>query len=401
MTAEDHATATVDEKEALLHTVRSERTERTTAMMREHGLDHLLLQTADNIRYVSDYRSLIIHETADHMLCVLDRNGDADIFGPHLVDPVKNPDPHRPKIRSVRPLTGWTPIMAEPATVVRALAGALTAAAARNVGYDALHPELLRALRAELPAVTFSYVGATLLRVRRQKSSGEITLMEGAYADNMAALNAAFAIAAPGVTDRELLAASLRQQQLLSSELITHSTCHVRADYGNWFPSGRVIKEGDAIFIDQCYYGTGGYASDLTRTVFIGEPRAEILRGYAALIDANRIVQDAAKPGIGVAALHDLLNESLRRNGLAPTPYGLGHGIGLRIMEPPSVSPGRMLDQEVLLVEGEVIAFEPETTIQVGGEDITLKVEDCFVVEKDGLRPLGPQAAVEGAILAH
>ena len=382
---------------SLLATVRERRNQRAVEVMGELGADTLLLGTPDNIRFVCDYRSLIINESADWMLCVVDDAGQADIFGAHVREVVQRPHEDLPAVRSVRPLPSWVPVMAEPETTVRSIAAAL--GSARRVGYDAVHPELLQSLRSSLPRVEFVYVGLALLKARQRKLPEEVALMERACADNARALEAAWAIAAPGVSDRDLLAASIHQQQLQGAEIITHYTCNVRADAGVWFPTGTCIQRGDAVFIDQVYYGHGGYASDLTRTVFVGEPAPAVLRAYTDLVDVSSAVHEAARPGVSVSQLDQLLNESLVKCGLSPSPYGLGHGIGLRVCELPSMSQRDLLDRDSVLVEGQVIAIEPETHIVHAGRDHAVKVEDCFVVESDGLRPLGPPAGVEGVVL--
>ena len=151
--------------QALLARVRSERNAATTALMREAGVDTLLLGQPDDIRYVCDYRSLIINETADWMLAVVDDTGQTDIFGAHVREAVERPPAELPAVRAVKPLPAWVPVMAEPETVVRTIAAAL--GAARRIGYDAVHPELLSALRSRLPGAELVYVGQELLRARR------------------------------------------------------------------------------------------------------------------------------------------------------------------------------------------------------------------------------------------
>lgn len=46
------------------------------------------------------------------------------------------------------------------------------------------------------------------------------------------------------------------------------------------------------------------------------------------------------------------------------------------------------MDEDVTLIEGEVIALEPETTVIVDGVETVLKVEDNFVVEATGIRQI-------------
>lgn len=369
-------------------------------MMARNGIDHLLLGTPDNIRYVSDVRTLLIHESADWCLAVFDDQGETDVFAPWVRDVVERPYRELPAVRSLRPVPGWVPIMAEPAYLVASLVAALKAGGARTVGYDAVHPELIPALRQELPGVEFRYIGQDLFLLRSVKMPGEIALMEEAHRDNLAALDRAWGVAAPGVSDYDVLAEAVAAQQRGGAELITHFTCAVRPDFAVWYPTGRRIQQGDAIFIDQVYYGRGGYASDLTRTAFIGEPHPDVLAAYGRLIEARHVVEQAARPGARVGDLDALLNRELERMGLSASPYALGHGIGLRVCEPPAMTAQEMLGGDLRLELGQTIALEPETVYDHDGTPVTLKIEDCFVVEEDGLRGLGPLASVEGSVLA-
>jgi Xaa-Pro aminopeptidase len=371
-----------------------------TEMMKAIRVDHLLLGKPDNIRYVSDLRTLLIHETADWALALFGAEGDTDLFAPWVRDVFEDPFPELPHVRSIRPVPGWVPIMSEPAFLVQSVANALRAARAHTVGYDAVHPELVSALRRELPNVTFQYIGNDLFQMRSKKTLGEIALMERAHFANLAALERAWSVAIPGATDYELLAESMKQMQLDGAEMITHFTCSVRPEFATWYPKGKRIGNGEAVFIDQVYYGQGGYASDLTRTVFVGEPAPEVLAAYGRLIDARRVVEQAARPGMRVSQLDELMNNELESRGLRRSPYALGHGIGLLVCEPPAITEAGMVSDDVRLREGQTIALEPETVYEYRGSEIALKIEDCFVVEKDGLRGLGPLASLEGCVLA-
>lgn len=374
----------------------NERADLTAQYMRHQGLDHLLLQSPDNIRYVSDYRSLLVQESADHTLCVIDRSGYSDVFAPHLKEPVQLESPPA-RVRTVSPLTGWTPLMAEPATTIATIIPRLQQAKA--VGYDAVHPALLDGLRTALPRTTFRYVGDALFGLRRKKLPGELDLMRRAATQNAAAINAAFAGAVEGMRDRDLMAISLHSQQAGEAELITHSTCVVAPSIGNWFMQNAELTAGHAFFIDQCFYGTGGYASDLTRTAHFGIPSKSVANAYRRLVEVTGEVIAAAKPGVAVDELDDALNRGLRAAGLSPSPYGLGHGIGLRAMEPPSLISRGYTDMRRHLLLGETIAIEPETAIEVDGVPTAIKIEDCYVVEATGLRALGDTAPNELPVL--
>lgn len=370
--------------------------------MRETGIDQLLLGTPDNIRYVCDYRSLIINETADHMVCIFHRDKTAHIFCPHIKDPITEPDPANAHVTALKPLAGWTPLMAEPQTATRSILEDLKANGTHRVGYDGVNPNLVEALREGAPSnMEFVPVGYDLFELRRQKTPSEIDLMRLANQDNLQALEGALGSARPGMRDRDLLAVALSAQQRSRAELITHFTCNIHLPFGNWFPLDHTIDSGEAIFLDQCYYGLGGYSSDITRTVFVGrEPTKEVAQAYRRLVEVQREVASSARAGTEVAYLDELGNETLTKSGLTESPYGWGHGIGLRIMEPPSLAPARLLDNpHRKLRNGEVIALEPETSVEVKGHKVVLKVEDCFLVGESDLEPLGSLPSIDPVVV--
>ncbi|WP_445166059.1 M24 family metallopeptidase [Mycolicibacterium sp. Dal123E01] len=380
----------VGEWDGVIDRLRAERGGLVGSWMKESGLDHLLLQSHDDIRYATDFRSLLAWETFDHVICVVDADGQFDVYASHINTASTNPDPTLPMMRSLQPIAGWTPLMAEPARTINVVAAGLKDA--KSVGYDAIHPELLRGLREALPGTSFRYIGAELFRLRRRKLPEEVTLMELAAHDNLAAVDFAIASAREGLRDRDVLAQALAAQQASRAETITHFTCLVDPVRGGWFAIGAPLRAGQSFFLDQVYNGLGGYGSDITRTAFLGEPPSAVSAAYSTLIDIYQVVRDKARPGVSVATLDELLNDGLRKSSLAPSPYGLGHGIGIRIMEPPSLSGSELLDSEVVLRVGDTIALEPETAIEVGGQTYPLKVEDCHLVTADGLVPLGVPA---------
>lgn len=361
-----------------------QRLRRVLDLAQRYGLDHLILGTADNIRYATDYRSLIIHETGDHMLCLLDGSGDSQVFGPHVREMEETPDPRLPRVRSVRPVAGWTPLQAAIPEAVAVLGAELRQDGARSVGYDFIHPLLLAGMESQHPEVSFRCVSEELFELRREKLPDEVALMERAAAANLDALETAFKAAQPGMTDREVLAVALSAQQKGDAELITHFTCNVQSGY-DWFAGNRRLTAGEPIFLDQVFYGQGGYASDLTRTAFVGEPASPVLSAYRRLVEVNYAVCEAVRPGVTGWQLDELLGQLLNKAGLEPSPYGLGHGIGLRVMEPPTLfEHARTWSLRV----GDVIALEPETAVEHSGQRFALKVEDCYLVEESGLRPL-------------
>jgi Xaa-Pro aminopeptidase len=96
------------------------------------------------------------------------------------------------------------------------------------------------------------------------------------------------------------------------------------------------------------------------------------------------------RPGVKASEVDDAVNNYLRRQGLPTTPYAMGHGVGLRACELPTIYRSSIIDRDQVIVEGSVIALEPETGLEINGEFVLLKLEDNYVVQSDGVRRLSP-----------
>jgi Xaa-Pro aminopeptidase len=224
------------------------------------------------------------------------------------------------------------------------------------------------------------------------KEPAEIRLLEAASAVNSLAISTAVSRLTEGMTDHDVLAIAMGALQAAGVEFLTHSVCVARSDLlsGGWFARGRRLWAGDTFFFDIGCYGVGGYASDLCRTAAVGEPPAAVRRAYHGLLEAYAAGQAAARPGVRVSEVDRTINEALAKQGLPVTPYSTGHGVGLRVCELPIVYRPAMMAVDAVLEEGMVIALEPETSAEVDGSAVVVKVEDNFVVERAGLRRISP-----------
>jgi Xaa-Pro aminopeptidase len=347
-----------------------------------------MLSGFDSIRYALDARVQIISEGFDWFVALVDDSGEGEMFVPWVDEDVMGPDPDAPAVRATHPLPSWAPAVVQVEYWSRAIAAALLRLGARRVGFDLVDATLLSALRAELPDVELVGVARDLYDLRAVKLPTEVALLEAASLVNCAAADAAIDGAHPGVTDYDVLALAMASLQAAGVEYMTHSLCNIRRGSGTWFAAGQTLREGDVFFFDIGCYGRGGYASDIARVGFVGKPPAAVARAYRQLLDAHHVGEEAARPGAIVSEIHAAINDYLRRQGLPITPYGTGHGIGLRACEPPTIHRRDRTSRTETLVEGMTIALEPETQIEVDGVTILLKVEDNYLVESTGLRRL-------------
>ena len=140
-------------------------------------------------------------------------------------------------------------------------------------------------------------------------------------------------------------------------------------------PTDRKIEEKDIITIDMgCKIN--GYCSDMTRTIFIGEPTVEQIKIYNLVLQNQKKALDQIRDGANIKTIvksveseFNLYNQTLI--------HSLGHGVGLNIHEGPAIS----LKNDALLKENMVITDEPG--IYIPG-NFGVRIEDTVLVTKKG-----------------
>jgi Xaa-Pro aminopeptidase len=144
-------------------------------------------------------------------------------------------------------------------------------------------------------------------------------------------------------------------------------------------PTGdRIIQEGEPIVIDMGAY-IDGYCGDLTRTLWVGEPEPKLREIYQIVYEAIEAAEAGIKPGMTGAEA-----DAIARNVIADAGYGdefihsLGHGLGVRVHEGPSLSPR----YDVPLVPGNVVTIEPGIYIPGWGG---VRIEDVATITEDGI----------------
>ena len=127
----------------------------------------------------------------------------------------------------------------------------------------------------------------------------------------------------------------------------------------------------------------GGYCSDCTRTVAVGEPSAQAREVYAIVLDAQLAGLEAIVPGISGRDADARARAVIEEAGYGDYfGHGLGHGVGLEIHEAPRLA--RTSGDHELLV-GNVVTVEPG--IYLPGE-LGVRIEDLAVVRADGAQVL-------------
>lgn len=145
-------------------------------------------------------------------------------------------------------------------------------------------------------------------------------------------------------------------------------------------PGESRICHGDLMVMD---YGckVGGYCSDMTRTVAMGDIDSKKLEVYNAVKKVQQECLEMVRPGAVCKEIHDYSSEVL--NGLYRDCYGhgLGHGVGLEIHERPNLN----TRNTGILVPGNIITVEPG--VYISGL-CGVRIEDLVLVTDVGYRIL-------------
>jgi Xaa-Pro aminopeptidase len=127
-----------------------------------------------------------------------------------------------------------------------------------------------------------------------------------------------------------------------------------------------------------------GYCSDMTRTVFLGQPTRRERFAYDAVREAQMAAVAAVKPGVSCGEIDEAARSVLRNAGLATYfSHSTGHGVGLEIHEAPRIA----ADQSQTLLPGMVITIEPG--VYIAGQ-FGVRIEDMVAVTQQGGQVLTP-----------
>lgn len=189
----------------------------------------------------------------------------------------------------------------------------------------------------------------------------------------------------PGAIERDLAVELEYRMKKLGSEGIPFDyivASGVRSSLPHGRASDKAIEAGDLVTFD---FGAvyKGYASDMTRTVVVGEPTAKQREIYEIVLEAEKRGVAACRAGMNGKELDEVCRSYIREKGYGEAfGHSTGHGVGLDVHEGPSVS---VRGESHVLKPGMVVTIEPGIYLPGWGG---VRIEDMVLVTENGCESL-------------
>ncbi len=234
-----------------------------------------------------------------------------------------------------------------------------------------------------------------LTTLRASKNEEEIACMIRAQRISEAALEETLHIIRPGMTEKEVMAELVYRMLRHGSEGNSFDPIVVtgkNTSMPHGVPGDTVIQNGDFITMD---FGSlsGGYCSDMTRTVAVGSATEEMKNIYYTVLKAQLAGIAAARSGVPGKVIDGAARKVIEDAGYGEYfGHGFGHSLGLDIHEPPFAGPRG----EAPMAENDLCSAEPG--IYLPGK-FGVRIEDVMIIRKDGAEVITKAPKMELIVL--
>ena len=216
--------------------------------------------------------------------------------------------------------------------------------------------------------------------LRAAKDAEEIALMRKAQEITDRAFDEICKFIQPGMTEQEIAARLQYDMLRFGAEKMSFDPIVVSGPNGSLphgIPSSKQVRKGEFITMDfGCKYG--GYCSDMTRTVALGEPTGEMKKVYQTVLEAQLAGIAVTRAGVPGKSIDAAARKVIADAGYGEYfGHGYGHSLGIEIHE----SPNANTREETLLPVGAVVSAEPG--IYLPGK-FGVRIEDVTILREDG-----------------
>lgn len=231
----------------------------------------------------------------------------------------------------------------------------------------------------KLAEVKFSPLHSETTRLRMIKDSEEIKKLQTAVTLGDDAFSHVLKFIKPGVSENEIAAEIeyyMRRNGASSPSFETIVASGKRSSMPHAHATSKIIEYGDPITMD---FGAlvDGYCSDMTRTVFAGNPDQKIKDIYNIVLDAQQTSENGAHAGKSGKEI-----DGISRNIIYDAGYegcyghGLGHSVGIEVHEEPRFN----TKEDRLMENGMIMTVEPGIYVENYGG---VRIENMIVINDD------------------
>jgi Xaa-Pro aminopeptidase len=268
------------------------------------------------------------------------------------------------------------------------------AAHIRRIGWQAetLPHDIARTVQAHLAPDTWLALDDALQAMQARKDADEIACIRDSIRVNLAGIDAARRVIAPGVNELDVLAAGQHGAMRAAGKRVHHA-----GDYACGVMGGaardRRIESGELYILDTQTWHQG-YWSDLARVFAVDATPTAIQQDiYDHVAGILHEMETLLKPGVHTSDITQHIDHQLRQHPLlqAGLIHHGGHGTGLRSHEAyPDVNKTR----GAVLEAGNVICIEPGGYTAQARAGVRL--ENTFLITEGGCEVLSEYALEVG-----
>ncbi len=247
--------------------------------------------------------------------------------------------------------------------------------------------EAYQSLKEGLPLGATLVATDGLIEERRMiKSAAEIAAIRRSVEINSLAFERALKRLRPRMTELDLAAELDHQMRRLGAEGPAFDTIvasGARSAQPHAEPTINRLPANGLLLVDMGAR-QAGYASDMTRTLWLGRASKKVKSLYQTVLEAQLAALAAIRDGAQAGEVDRAARRRLRAADLAKAfVHSTGHGLGLEIHEPPRL--GKL--EKTVLRAGMVVTAEPGVYLEgLGG----IRIEDTVLVTGSGCEVLTP-----------
>jgi Xaa-Pro aminopeptidase len=190
---------------------------------------------------------------------------------------------------------------------------------------------------AKPAGVTVKDCTHVMSQLRIVKDATEIELIAGAAKVADAGMAAAIKAVKPGLTESQVAAEAEYAMRQAGAEGFwrTYVASGPRTNIAHGLPTLRKLQPGDLVMID-LHPIVNNYSADICRTVCVGKPTTEQQTAYDLYLRAQQSTIAKVKTGVGMVELEQTLHGVIKEAGHGEHIFGPPiHGVGIEFEETP------------------------------------------------------------------